>query len=103
MKKKRTTSKRSILILDKEEELIEQALAAGQLEDDKEFAKTKIMFEEAAAQYLELNKSKPITIRINQLDLVKVKAKAERHQIPYQTLLGTLVHQYAEGERNINL
>ncbi len=103
MTKKHTKINHARLILDKEEALIEQALEAGLYEDDKEFAKTKIMLEEAAAQYLELNKSKPITIRINQLDLIKVKAKAERRQIPYQTLLGSLVHQYAEGKTTLNL
>ncbi len=91
------------LILTEEENQLEQALEAGEFEETPDFAETKSMLESAAAQYLELNKSKPITIRINQLDLIKVKAKAKRSNVPYQTLLGFLVHQYAESNKTLKL
>jgi len=38
------------------------------------------MLAETAERYRQLNTSKPITLRINQLDLIKVKAK--RNNIP---------------------
>ncbi len=90
------------LILDKEERLIEEALERGEYEDASNFEDTKAMFEEAATRYSELSTSKPITIRINQLDLIKVKAKAKRGNIPYQTLLGSLIHQYAQEEQQLS-
>jgi len=61
------------------------------------------MLAEAATKYLELKLSKPITIRVNQLDLIKVKAKAKRNNIPYQTLLSTLINQYAQGKTRLSL
>ncbi len=59
------------------------------------------MLNEAASRYIELHTSKPITIRINQLDLIKIKAKAKNQQIPYQTLLGALLHDFAEGRKEL--
>lgn len=91
------------LILDEEEQALEAAFERGEYEEDSQLENTKKMLKEAASRYIELNASKPITIRINQLDLVKVKAKAKLKQIPYQTLLGSLIHQYAEGKRNLSL
>jgi predicted DNA binding CopG/RHH family protein len=91
------------LVLDKEEKLVEQALEKGEFEEDPHFENTKSMLEEAASRYLELHNSKPVTLRINQLDLIKIKAKAKRKQIPYQTLLGVLLHDFAEGERKLSL
>lgn len=91
------------LILDEEEKLIEEALEKGEFEETGNLEETKKMLQEAASLYLELNNSKPITIRVNQLDLIKIKAKAKRKQIPYQTLLGALFHEFAEGEKELNL
>jgi len=41
-------------------------------------------------------KSIRITFRVNQGDLVKLKAKAMEKNIPYQTLLSTLIRSYVE-------
>lgn len=91
------------LVLDEEEKLLEEALENGDYETDANLEETKKMLQEAATQYLELHKSKPVTIRINQLDLIKIKAKAKRQQIPYQTLLGALLHQFADGEKELRI
>ena len=85
------------LVLDDEEQAIEDAISKGEYVSDPNFEENKKMLQEAAENYLELNKSKPVTIRVNQLDLIKVKAKAKRKNIPYQTLLGSLIRQYADG------
>lgn len=103
MKKQKTNDPFTNLILDKEEKLIEQALEKGEYKDASNFEETKKMLEEATTRYLELNKSKPVTIRINQLDLIKVKAKAKARRIPYQTLLGSLIHEYADGRAKLSL
>lgn len=103
MKKRKNNDPFANLVLDEEEKLLEKALEKGEFEKDPDFEKTKTMLQEAASYYLELHNSKPVTLRINQLDLIKVKAKAKRKQIPYQTLLGALIHDFAEGERELNL
>ena len=91
------------LILDEEEQLLEEALERDEFSEDAMFVDTEAMLEEAAARYLELHTSKPVTIRINQLDLIKVKARAKGKGIPYQTLLGSLIHGYAEGKAAVTL
>ncbi|HRN95874.1 MAG TPA: hypothetical protein PLD54_00330 [Candidatus Levybacteria bacterium] len=103
MKKNKKFDPFENLVLDKEEQLIEAALERGEYEIEDNLEETKMMLKEAATRYLELNNSKPVTIRINQLDLIKIKAKAKRKNIPYQTLLGALIHDFAEDKRDLNL
>ncbi|MCK5510326.1 hypothetical protein KAI65_02165 [Candidatus Parcubacteria bacterium] len=43
-----------------------------------------------------VNKTKNINIRLSERDIQKIKAKALRKGIPYQTLITSLVHQYAD-------
>jgi predicted DNA binding CopG/RHH family protein len=93
----------SDLALDEEERLLEAVLEKGGFEEVANFENTKRMLEEAAGRYQELNTSKPITLRINQLDLIKIKAKAKRNNIPYQTLLGALVHDFAEDQKELKI
>jgi len=83
--------------LDKFEQRIERELKKGNYVKAANFTATKKMFEEAARNYLELNRTKRITIRVNQADLIKVKARAKRNNMPYQTLLNSLIRQFAEG------
>jgi predicted DNA binding CopG/RHH family protein len=93
----------SDLALDEEERLLEAALEKGDFEENPDFESTKKMLEEAAGRYRQLHTSKPITLRINQLDLIKIKAKAKRNNIPYQTLLGAVVHDFAEDQKELKI
>jgi predicted DNA binding CopG/RHH family protein len=93
----------SDLILDDEEQSLEAALANGEFEETPNLDETKKMLQEAAERYRQLNTSKPITLRINQLDLIKIKAKAKRNNIPYQTLLGAVVHDFAEDRKELKI
>ncbi len=43
-------------------------------------------------------KTKRISIRVVEDDLEKLKVKAAESGIPYQTLLGSLIHQYVTGK-----
>ncbi|HEY1646133.1 MAG TPA: hypothetical protein VGF75_07285 [Candidatus Saccharimonadales bacterium] len=90
------------LILDEEEQAVEDAIARGEYDEDApDFESSKKLIEEAAKNYLELNKSRPITIRVKQTDLIKIKAKAKRTNIPYQTLVGAVLHDFADGKRDL--
>jgi len=93
----------SNLILDEEEQFLESALEKGTFERAADFEDTKKMLTEAAERHRQLNTSKPITLRINQLDLIKIKAKAKRNNIPYQTLLGAVVHDFAEDRKELKI
>lgn len=103
MKKQKNDDPFTNLVLDEEEKRLEEALERGEFESNPDFEKTKAMLQKAASRYLELHNSKPITLRINQLDLIKIKAKAKRQRIPYQTLLGALLHDFAEGKRELRI
>jgi predicted DNA binding CopG/RHH family protein len=44
-----------------------------------------------------LKKNKNINIRINENDLTSIKIMAAREGIPYQTLIGSILHKYTAG------
>lgn len=89
------------LILDDEEQAIEDA--AEEYASSSDLEERKRLIEDAARQYVQLNTSKPITLRVKQTDLIKIKAKAKRSNIPYQTLLGAVLHDFAENKEEIKL
>jgi predicted DNA binding CopG/RHH family protein len=91
------------LALDDYEKGIEEAFEKGEFVEDPNFKENKKMFEEMARRHIELRKTKRITLRVKNEDLLKVKVKAEKSQIPYQTLLNALIHKFAEGETSINI
>lgn len=86
------------LKLDRYEQEIEDALERGEYVESPNFEETKKMLEEAAKRHIELQKSKSITLRIKNEDLIKVKAKAKRSGIAYQTLIGLLIRKYVSRE-----
>ncbi len=89
------------LILDEDEQAIEDALE--EYVSTPDLTEGKRLVEDAARQYVQLNTSKPITLRVKQTDLIKIKAKAKRSNIPYQTLLGAVLHDFAENKEEIKL
>lgn len=91
------------LVLDGEEQAIEDAIERGEFEEVPDLESTKKMLQQAAHDYKQLNTSRPVTLRINQLDLIKIKAKAKQSNIPYQTLLGAVLHDFAEGKRELSI
>ncbi len=44
-----------------------------------------------------MKKNRNINIRISENDLELIKLKAAREGMPYQTLIGSLIHKYASG------
>lgn len=91
------------LVLDEEEQAIEDALERGEFESVDNFEEVKKQVEAAAGRHVALQASKPITLRVKQADLIKIKAKARRNNIPYQTLLGVVLHDFAENRTEIKL
>ncbi len=91
------------LILDDYEKEIEASLERGEWIESEDAESSISLVKEAAQNHIELRQSKKITFRINQGDLIKLKAKATKKNIPYQTLLGALVRDFVEGEYVIKL
>jgi len=50
-----------------------------------------------------LSKSKNITIRVNGADLEGIKSKSRELGISYQTLINSLIHQYATDKIRLSL
>ncbi len=44
-----------------------------------------------------LKKKRNINIRISEQDLEAIKLRAAREGLPYQTLIGSIIHKYAAG------
>ncbi len=88
-------------MFDAEEIEILEALEKNELKRsinaDEEIALAK----NAAKEYL--SKSKNITIRLSLADITAVKRKSQESGIPYQTLISSLVHQYANGRIKIEV
>jgi predicted DNA binding CopG/RHH family protein len=50
-----------------------------------------------------LTKTKNINIRIAEYDMLILKRKSAEVNIPYQTILSSLIHQYVENKVNLKL
>ena len=73
--------------LDKYEQQIEDALAKNEFVGTHDLEDTKQLFQEAVKNYKELQETKSITLRVKIEDLLKVKAKAKRNGVAFQTCL----------------
>ncbi|OIO47511.1 MAG: hypothetical protein COS76_00700 [Candidatus Portnoybacteria bacterium CG06_land_8_20_14_3_00_39_12] len=86
--------------LNKYEQEILDAFEAGKLKSIKNEEKKNKEYMLAAKD--SLNKTKNINIRISNGDLQKIKAKAVEKGLPYQTLIGSLLHQhFAEASKEL--
>ena len=83
-------------MFDQEELEILEALDNDQLKRSINVDEEIALAKKAAKEYL--SKSKNITLRLNMMDLKGVKAKSKELGIPYQTIIGALVHQYVDGK-----
>jgi len=101
--KKRNKNPFKDLKLDEYEKELEESLSKGKSVRDKNYKETKKMLEEASRRHLELQETKSITLRLRKKDLIKIKAKAKRNNLPYQTLIGLLINQYVKGEKKLTI
>jgi predicted DNA binding CopG/RHH family protein len=82
--------------LDEQERDIKEAIDKGALVpggNQEEWRKKLIQAAQAT-----IAKNRHISIRLSEKDLMKLRAKALELGIPYQTLIGSILHQYAEGK-----
>jgi predicted DNA binding CopG/RHH family protein len=81
--------------LDDEERELERALESDEfvpVKDEKE--KIKMLKNAAKNTLNKIRKNSKITIRLNTNDLTKLKIKAKNEGIPYQTMLGSMIHKF---------
>ncbi|MCK5123535.1 MAG: hypothetical protein KAQ87_05325 [Candidatus Pacebacteria bacterium] len=82
--------------LDKEEKKVLADFDKGDMVSIKKLKSEKAKYQNYAK--LTLGKSKNINIRLSEKDLQKIKSKAVSKGLPYQTLLSSLIHQYADEQ-----
>jgi len=75
-----------------------ELLASYEVEEWKSVKKLKEQKEQYRAYArATFRKDKRINIRISEKDLLDLQKRAIRHGIPYQTLLSSVLHKYANG------
>ncbi len=77
-------------------ELLEAVENATELERVENFEEELLEAKNAAKHFL--NKTKNINIRIPEYDMLMLKRKSAELNIPYQTILSSLIHQYVSGK-----
>ncbi|MCK4766619.1 MAG: hypothetical protein KAW12_30785 [Candidatus Aminicenantes bacterium] len=87
--------------LDAEEKEILQAFEKGNLKSNLEDRKELKTIEEAARNTI--TKNRRINIRLPDADIKRIKKKAAESGIPYQTLIGSILHQYASGKLTVTI
>ena len=83
--------KQKNIVLDDYENEILEAYENGNLKPSK----SQTDFQTIAQNTM--RKNKKINIRISENDLSALQRKAARAGIPYQTLIGSVLHKYASG------
>ena len=86
--------------LNPDEQQLEQQLQTNQFVSDSTDLK---LLNQAIKNHLELQKTKPITIRVPVKDLVKLKLKSEKLGLPYQTLINVLIKQFSSNQISLHL
>ena len=83
--------KQEKIILDEYEKEILAAYENGRLKPSKSQADYQTIAKNT------LKKNRKINIRISENDLTALQRRAAREGIPYQTLIGSVLHKYVSG------
>ncbi len=83
--------KQKTMVLDKYESEILEAFESGKLKP----AKSPSDYQTIARNTMKKNRK--INIRISENDLSALQRRAAREGMPYQTLIGSVLHKYASG------
>lgn len=87
--------------LDSQEQQLSDAIERGEFKEvenmEEEKARITKIFQEAG------KKNRRISIRVNSLDLESIRARAAQNQLPYQTLISTILHNFAKGKIKLEL
>lgn len=83
--------KQNKIVLDEYEKEILEAYEDGRLKPST----SQPDFQAVARETMKKNRK--INIRISENDLAAIQRRAAREGIPYQTLIGSILHKYASG------
>jgi len=80
--------------LDNDEKKLVDAFNSGEFVKNGNLNERNTFFKEAVK---ETTKKKPVNLRLQEQDIQKIKALAFEQGIPYQTLIGSIIHQYVKS------
>lgn len=83
--------------MDEEERDLMESFERGEWQTIPEHERSAMMAMLQQAARNTLRKDKRINIRLNQLDLNAIKARAQAEGMPYQTLIASVMHKYVTG------
>ena len=89
-------NKKAFLPLDEEEKKWIDEVENGNLKSVSNLNTEKLDIIESTKQ--SFSKRLRVNVRITDFDLNKLKAKAIEEGMPYQTLIGSILHQYVTGK-----
>ncbi len=81
--------------LDKEEQEILDSAERGEWKPVKNLAEEKIRLKQIARNTL--NKTRNINLRLSERVVAKLKARAVKEGLPYQTLASSVLHKFVSG------
>lgn len=80
--------------LTKEEREVVKWITSGKAKSIPNLARAKKDL--AASARAQREKTKLVSIRVREHDLARLRARSEREGLPYQTLINSLIHKYAQ-------
>lgn len=89
--------------LDNEEQALIDSFERGEWVAVGLSAADKQAFAEAAQNTLQKQEKQQISIKLNAADIRAIKAKALETGIPYQNIIGALVHNYVVGKIRLEI
>lgn len=89
--------------LDDEEQKLMASFESGEWQSMPLTTEDKQAYIAAAQQILKMREKQQISIKLNSADLNIVKAKAQETGIPYQNIIGALIHNYAIGKITLEI
>ena len=81
--------------LDDEERAVIEAAERGEFQAAPDRQAEIARWQAAAAR---TSRKKAVTVRLQERDIQRIKAIAHRKGVPYQTLVSSVIHQYATGD-----
>lgn len=84
----------NLIFLDKEEQELSESVERGEWKSVSAEQKEEDLADFRTAMKNTFGKTRPISLRVNEVDLMKLKARALEQGLSYQTLMNSVIHQY---------
>ena len=83
---------------DEEERELIESIESGEWKTVPNFEAEKKRWQEVARYSIAQRNKKALNLRLGEGDIELIKSKAKRKGLPYQTLISSIIHQYATDQ-----